>query len=105
MKRFAALLAAAALMPGAASAQPIFEARRVAIPTAGIALTDPAAVANLRKRITRAAQQVCREYDRTSRAQQEWRRCKAAAIENANRQLDRLVIHSRRAAALADRGR
>jgi len=105
MKRFAALLAAAALLPTAASAQHVPETHRMSIPTAGIPLTDPAAVAALRKRIARAARHVCSDHDRSVHALDASRRCVTVAIEDANRQLDRLVDHSRSVASLARRAR
>lgn len=105
MKRLAALFAAAALLPTAASAQPNLERRSLAIPIAGIPLTDPAQVAALRARIARAARQVCADDDRSFSAWHETRRCTRVAVEDANRQLNRLVARSHQMAARADRRR
>lgn len=105
MKLFAALLAAAALLPSTAYAQPRIVERSLAIPIAGIPLTDPAQVAGLRARIARAARQVCADDDRSFSAWHETRRCTRVAVEDANRQLDRLVNRSHRMTASADRRR
>ena len=99
MIRYLLLLGTASLAVPAA-AMPMEEVRRVSVPVEASRLDDPAVVATVRARIGKAADDVCALNDRSLQERSQRRKCRDAALADANGQLSRLIARPRVAAVM-----
>ena len=93
------LLIALAALAAPVGARPAEDLRSVSLPVETASLAKPRVVAALRTRIARAAAQVCAPYTRSLHDQSLSRKCRDAASEEANNQLNAMIAGQRVAAA------